>query len=253
MGIEATIPVRDPADAEFGMSVRQPSRKSPGPRRRGAAAETSARGVAALDATDPDSPRTALCDYRLPGGNETMNSRETAAGEVQMIDAGAARRIGVVADSHGPIDPRIVAALAACDLVVHAGDAVVDGVMASFRGAVAAVRGNNDTRLRSAARLPEELEIVTAGGSIAIIHGHQFPRAATRHAKLRERYGEAAIVAYGHSHRRCIDRDARPWIVNPGACGRARTFGGPSAVLLTLVRGNWRVEPVVFERLRHPR
>ena len=46
-------------------------------------------------------------------------------------------------------------------------------------------------------------------------------------------------MVYGHSHRLCIDRSAQPWVANPGAAGRARTFGGPSLLLLVAQRGTW--------------
>lgn len=161
------------------------------------------------------------------------------------IDARDARRIGLVSDSHGPIDPRIVQALGDCDVVVHAGDIGGPDVLAAFDTTVTvAVYGNNDTRQRWGGvdvELPESVRIDVRGGSLAVIHGHQFPRAKQRHAKLRERYSDVAIVVYGHSHRRCIDDATLPWVINPGACGRARTFGGASAVLLDWRGGQWGV------------
>ncbi|MFM1890995.1 MAG: hypothetical protein RLZ44_72, partial [Pseudomonadota bacterium] len=36
--------------------------------------------------------------------------------------------------------------------------------------------------------------------------------------------------------------DAIPWVLNPGAAGRSRTFGGPSCLLLHAGARVWRVE-----------
>lgn len=160
-----------------------------------------------------------------------------------LIDARKARRIGLVSDSHGPIDPRIVSALHGCELVVHAGDIGGPDVLAALDApVVAAIYGNNDTPQRWGGvdvGLPESLCIDVRGGTLLAIHGHQIPRASERHARLRARYPDARVIVYGHSHRRCVDDSTLPWVINPGACGRARTFGGASAVILQWRGGQW--------------
>lgn len=172
------------------------------------------------------------------------------------VDARHCRRIGVLSDSHGPIDEGILAALARCDCVINAGDS--GGVAALDALAQAemsvSVRGNNDVpekwgskhakRLR---QLPDVARIDVAAGYLIVIHGHQMRRAASRHRELRIRYAEAIAVIYGHSHHRIIDCTASPWILNPGACGRVRTFGGPSALLLEMRRHRWHVKTVLVE------
>ena len=65
---------------------------------------------------------------------------------------------------------------------------------------------------------------VVIGLQPAVVHGHQIVSVERRHGWLRERYPDVRVVVYGHTHRRCIDRSARPWIVNPGAAGRNRAF-----------------------------
>lgn len=162
----------------------------------------------------------------------------------------AARRIALVSDTHGHLDPAVLAALAPSDLVVHAGDvgnaAVLDALGAV--APVAAVAGNNDVAakwprgegsVRTA--LPEAIEIALAGGSLVVVHGHQWPRAAQRHARLRARWPGARAIVYGHSHRRVTDTEEIPWVLNPGASGRARTHGGASWLALTVSDDQWRV------------
>jgi len=161
-------------------------------------------------------------------------------------------RVGIIGDTHGALDARVLSALAGCDTVVHAGDVGGDEVLAALSrtgASVVAVRGNNDVAgkwLRCGDRngpdaLPESAALELPGGTLAVVHGHRVLPASDRHRKLREQFPRARLVVYGHSHRLCIDRGAVPWLVNPGAAGRARTFGGPSLVVLDAAGERWRL------------
>ena len=167
-------------------------------------------------------------------------------------------RIALVSDTHGNLDPRIVKVVDRCRLAVHAGDigsgAVLDTLAQSDRR-VAAVRGNNDVASkwdrdehRRLEKLPWEAMLSLPGGQLAVTHGHQIESVERRHGWLRKRYPDARVVVYGHTHRRCIDRSARPWIVNPGAAGRNRTFGGPSLIVIDVDADRWRFRTVHFDR-----
>ena len=161
-------------------------------------------------------------------------------------------RILLVSDTHGVLDPRIEALVAGVDLVVHAGDVGSTGVLDQL-APVQAVLGNNDTEAkwigarRGLRGLRESREIDAPGGIIAVEHGHKVNPVARRHAKLRARHPQARLIVYGHSHRLVVDQDERPWVVNPGAAGRARTYGGPSCVVLTATRRSWSVAVERFE------
>lgn len=89
-------------------------------------------------------------------------------------------------------------------------------------------------------------ELTLPGGTLTLIHGHQIP-ARGRHARLRARYPWARLVVYGHSYRLVADLNAEPWIVNPGAAGRERTFGGPSCMVLSTTEAAWTLELCRFE------
>lgn len=146
-----------------------------------------------------------------------------------------ARRVALVADSHGRVLPEVLAGLVGVDLIVHAGDVGAAGVL-QVLGAIApvfAVRGNNDLPGRwpageqgVCAALPECCELALDGGLLAVVHGHRWPVVRTRHARLRAAWPAARWVVYGHSHRRVVDDSASPWVLNPGACGAARAHGG---------------------------
>jgi putative phosphoesterase len=155
----------------------------------------------------------------------------------------------LLSDTHGFVDPRIVALARTADRIVHAGDigavTVLDEL--SKNGAdVLAVRGNNDVadkldpRSERLARLPEEESLELPGGRLVVLHGHQVDPARLRHERLRRRYAGARAILYGHTHRAVIDRAAEPWVLNGGAAGRVRTHGGPSCVELTIDGTRWR-------------
>ena len=100
---------------------------------------------------------------------------------------------------------------------------------------------SNDLRILH--QLPQQQFVDLPGGQLCVEHGHRVNPAATRHQKLRDKYPGARAVVYGHSHRLLCDQDSRPWILNPGAAGNSRTYGGASCILLTIAtNGRWGVK-----------
>jgi predicted phosphodiesterase len=89
--------------------------------------------------------------------------------------------------------------------------------------------------------LPHALRIGLPGGVLCAVHGERFGRVAERHSRLRSAFAQDRAVVYGHTHRWVVDDTAYPWILNPGACGRTRTFGGPSLLVLTAAPDGWTV------------
>jgi putative phosphoesterase len=168
----------------------------------------------------------------------------------------AAVRIAVLSDTHGFLDPRIVRVVRSCDAAIHAGDiggASILRALSPRRNKIIAVRGNNDTaRKWSAAEhsilddLPETAEFDLPGGKIVVYHGDRCGSGPARHNRLRRNYPHARAVVYGHSHRLVCDQSATPWILNPGAAGRSRTFGGPSCLVLTASSTTWRLKVFRF-------
>ena len=167
------------------------------------------------------------------------------------VEAFGARCIALLSDSHGVLAPSLLERLTRADLIVHAGDVGARSVVATL-GAIAPlcmVAGNNDTPGQwpagegdDCAHLPQAMCIELHGGMLAVAHGHQFPKVATRHARLRAAFPAARVVVYGHSHRRCADLDAMPWVINPGASGKARAHGGAGGWLLRVTARDWSLE-----------
>jgi uncharacterized protein len=168
-------------------------------------------------------------------------------------------RVALLADTHGVLDARIAGVVRECDHAVHAGDIGGAGVLAALRpaGTVVAVRGNNDSPAKwpedergRLAKLPLEATLELPGGALVVVHGDRVLPARERHERLRRRYAHARAVVYGHTHRLLCDQRQWPWVLNPGAAGSARTFGGPSCLLLHAELATWRVEVVRFPPLR---
>jgi putative phosphoesterase len=165
-------------------------------------------------------------------------------------------RVAILSDTHGHIDPRIRQVVEGCDYGVHAGDIGNAAVLESLTPAadtVVAVRGNNDVPAKwpcgdseILAALREEETITLPGGRLVVVHGHRAGLVANRHTWLRRKYATARVVVYGHSHRLVSDQSKAPWVLNPGAAGRARTFGGPSCLVLHASAHAWHVEILRF-------
>lgn len=156
-------------------------------------------------------------------------------------------RVLILSDTHGRVDARIAALARDCDAVVHSGDVGSAAVLDALGDRVTAVGGNNDvaakwpaTEQPRLAALPAEAALDLPGGRLVVVHGDHWP-SRERHAALRRAFAGARGVVYGHSHRLAIDTQALPWILNPGAAGRARTFGGPSCLLLEAMPHEWKV------------
>jgi putative phosphoesterase len=165
-------------------------------------------------------------------------------------------RVCLLADTHGSVDPRVLSVAASCDHCLHAGDVGADTVLQALRAvvpSVVAVRGNNDVPAKwpvsehgILATLPPVASLELPGGILATEHGDRANPASVRHARLRGRHPAARAVVYGHSHRLVVDRQSRPWVLNPGAAGRSRTYGGPSCLVLTASSRHWAIETCRF-------
>lgn len=179
---------------------------------------------------------------------------------MQIIDltdpSNAAASFILVSDTHGHVDERITDLASACDFALHLGDigsaAVLEQLQPKSRR-VFAVTGNNDTPAKWDAedvdvlqRLPRQLTLKLPCGDLVAEHGDQIRNASRYHELLRKKHPFARVIAFGHTHRRVIDTSETPWVVNPGASGRNRTYGGPSCLILRQQNGNWSFEEYVL-------
>jgi len=138
--------------------------------------------------------------------------------------------VGLIADTHGLLRPEALEALAAAELILHAGDVGRRSVLDALRGLapVYAVAGNvdgSDPELRAA------IDLVLEGVRVHVSHGHEL--GSPTPDVLATRYA-ADVIVYGHTHCALITTVGPTLVVNPGAAGAARFDLKPSVALLTL-------------------
>ena len=162
--------------------------------------------------------------------------------------------VGILSDSHGLLDSRVRDAVNQCDHIIHAGDICAASVLEQLKPKqkLHAVAGNNDfpaawrmDEKEIVSALPLTLKLELPGGLVVIEHGHRLGNNPD-HDQFRWDHAEAKLVVYGHTHKRVIDKNAEPWIVNPGASGEMRTKGGPSCLILTATENDWHIETILF-------
>jgi len=132
-------------------------------------------------------------------------------------------QLAIISDTHLPKGARrlpdeCVERLKEADLILHAGDLSVVGVLnhlESIGPPIAAIHGNvDDAEVRR--RLPEE-RVVEAGG-VRIGMVHDSGPAEGRLERLRKRFPNADAVVYGHSHIPLHEQAADGFqIFNPGS------------------------------------
>lgn len=145
-------------------------------------------------------------------------------------------RIGLVSDTHGLFDAKLLALFAGCERLLHAGDVVKPEILDALGriAPVTAVRGNND-RGPAFARLPP-LALVPLGALTALVvhdlHGPERPRPPGRPPLGRR---DPELVIHGHSHKPGARLEGGTLYVNPGSAG-PRRFSLPRTAALLSVR-----------------
>ena len=160
-------------------------------------------------------------------------------------------KVGVLPDTHSYIDPLVLQQLTDCKLILHAGDIgsiEVINELKQISQNVVSVCGNNDnvenwqaTEIDDLQNIPQIAEIDLPGGSLALTHGDKHYSSATWHENLRESFPKAKAIVYGHSHRLECDQSEDPWVLNPGAAGKTRTWDGVSCLLINTNIEQWEV------------
>jgi putative phosphoesterase len=137
--------------------------------------------------------------------------------------------VGVVSDTHGYLDPRLIAAMTGVEAIMHAGDVGGLDVLEGLRALapVYAVQGNNDVSLGGLG-LPEVLDIELAGTWLHVVHQLTMARPSE----------ETNVVIYGHSHVQVYERRGGVLFLNPGAAGRRGFHALQTAALLRIDDGS---------------
>lgn len=147
----------------------------------------------------------------------------------------AAIRVGIVSDTHGLLRPELFQLFAGVDHILHAGDIGPAGLLTDLRALapVTAVWGNTDD-WEIHDQVPEIAEVRLGDVHTVVVHGQQF--GSPTPAALSERFPDAGLIVFGHSHEPLIERHGEILCVNPGSAG-ARRFRLPVSAALAEIRG----------------
>lgn len=134
------------------------------------------------------------------------------------------KRIGLLSDTHGWLDPQVLTLLADCDELWHAGDlgslAVADALLATGKPLLAVYGNIDDAAVRQ--RYPLDLIFEREGLKVLMTHIGGYPgRYTARLKKLLDEHKPDLYVC-GHSHILKVVPDSGRQLlhINPGACGR---------------------------------
>ncbi len=138
-------------------------------------------------------------------------------------------KIGVIADTHGYLDPQVYQIFHDVEHIIHAGDIGTLDVLMSLQAIAptTAVYGNVDGQeIRSRVQASEKM--VLAGFQIEVTHIQR--SSAHNHKGSTDR----EIRIYGHTHEPEMKRFGRLFIFNPGSASRPAEGKKPSVMILHL-------------------
>ena len=136
-------------------------------------------------------------------------------------------RIGVISDTHGYLDARVIDAFGGTDLIIHAGDIgkpkILD-VLATV-APVRAVRGNTD-RGPWADDLSATALLAIDRVTLYVLHDIQQLDLDPKAAGIR-------VVISGHTHRASLEEKNNVVFLNPGSAVEPRHNSPPTVAILT--------------------
>jgi hypothetical protein len=138
-------------------------------------------------------------------------------------------RIGVLADTHDYLDPRIFDIFAGVERIMHAGDMVSMDIIIQLSAIapVLAVRGNMDS-VEIAIKYPEDLRVQLGGKDIWMTHNGAL--LLRRPQLFEQRCGPKRpdVFIYGHTHRAESKMLGAMLSLNPGSA--RSSLGLPASV-----------------------
>jgi putative phosphoesterase len=128
-------------------------------------------------------------------------------------------KLGLISDTHGFLDPKLMRIFRGVDHILHAGDIGPDYLIAQLESIapVTAVLGNNDS-----SQCFPLTKVVVVGELKFLVHHIVWPRALTDELKERISREKPDVVMFGHSHKQFCERIDGALFVNPGYAGKPR-------------------------------
>jgi putative phosphoesterase len=136
-------------------------------------------------------------------------------------------RVGVISDTHGYLDARVIDAFAGTDLIIHAGDIGKPKILHALAtiAPVKAVRGNTD-RGPWADDLPSTALVALDLVTLYVLHDIQQLDLEPQSAGIR-------VVISGHTHRASLEEKNNVVFLNPGSAIEPRHNSPPTVAILT--------------------
>lgn len=160
-----------------------------------------------------------------------------AIGSSPSRSRGRRHLVGLIADTHGRLDPRILPLFAGVSLILHAGDIGDEAVLAALAlvAPVRAVLGNADRGVLDGRHPWHRVERV---GAVRLLLLHQVGRPETPDPVVRALLARVRpdAVCFGHTHRSYRAVHDGILFLNPGGAG-PRRFGLPRSVARLTVTG----------------
>ncbi len=148
-------------------------------------------------------------------------------------------KIGVISDTHGHLDPRVLDVFAGVDHILHAGDFCGREIILELEtvARVTAVLGNMDD---DPAFRPTE--IATIGGFKFLVHHIVTPGEFSQAIHRRIAQEEPDAVVFGHTHQPYARRFGRTLFLNPGSATQPRGGTARGVALVHLEKDGLRHE-----------
>ena len=140
------------------------------------------------------------------------------------------KRIGVISDTHGHLDPKIAELFQGVDHILHAGDIGLPWLILELEdiAPVTAVLGNNDAGLEF-----KETELVEVDNRKFLVHHVVEPASPEDKIKRRIIRENPDVVVFGHTHKRFCEKIGQTLFFNPGYAGKPRFKLPRSVAVLT--------------------
>jgi uncharacterized protein len=141
-------------------------------------------------------------------------------------------RLGLIADTHGTVHPRVHDVFARVDHIIHAGDIGAAEVLEELEllAKVTAVYGNVDSGVMRR-RLPQVARPEFDGLAFVVTHGDRL--GSPEPDGLKAEFPDADVIVFGHTHRALI-RSLPDFtvVINPGSAGPRRFDLAPSVAIM---------------------
>ncbi|HSY74129.1 MAG TPA: metallophosphoesterase family protein [Dongiaceae bacterium] len=137
-------------------------------------------------------------------------------------------KIGVISDTHGFLDPKVLGLFAGVGHILHAGDLGFASIVLELEeiAPVTAVLGNTDLGLPF-----RETEIVELAARKFLVHHIVNPIAPTDKLKARIMRERPDAIIFGHTHKRFCETIGGILFFNPGYSGKPK-FGVERSVAI---------------------